>query len=430
MLKEWSEFIMSFLTLLARLFSRSCSLCGIKFRLFSIRYRIENGFICSSCFEKIREEKEKVKEENKKIMREYIQKYLSNKDFEFQEKIELLPAIENFNLQPHSLEIAREKCHAGLKNLKTGQKGKSIDEIVSSKEIFDSYLIILDDLEKLFKLFKSKGIDTDYFKILSIFNEIITSEYNTAINDLSNSMYEILSNRLGGNISKEGLIRELIKIRQSLQQEEDIESNPEVISIYEISKKTDPNVRKEDIIQGLKKALQGKGIQFNIDQVSSLFNRFNLPHTKEEIEQLIQKIKEEIEIAEFEKKLGAQSKIDLGDFTDLSGHEFEEYIQRLFELLGYTAVRMPLTGDQGADLIIAKDNIKTVVQLKKYTGSISNKAIQEVVAAKNYYKADKTMVVTNTSFTEGAIDLALANNVELWDGGKIKEVISGLNKSH
>ena len=38
------------------------------------------------------------------------------------------------------------------------------------------------------------------------------------------------------------------------------------------------------------------------------------------------------------------------------------------------------------------------------------------------------MVVTNSSFTAGAIDLALANNVELWDGEKIKEVISSLNR--
>lgn len=420
MLKEWSEFI----TLLGRIFAKNCFLCGRKFRFFSTKYRTERGFMCSYCFEKIREE-------NKKTMREYIQKYLLGKDFNFDQRVKELPSVaESIGLQARSLEVAREKCRAMQNNLKKVQKGKNLDEVFSLKGTIDTYLIILDDLEKLFKLFKSKGIDADYFEILSIFNEIIANQYNAAINDMVNSMYEILSNRLGANISKEGLIRELIKIRQSLQQGENTESNPEVISIYEISKKTDPNVRKEDVIQEIKNALQGKNIEFNIDEVSSLFSRFNLSHTKEEIEQLIQKIREEIEIVEFEKNLGTQSKVYLGDFTNLSGHEFEAYMQRLFELLGYTAIRTPLTGDQGADLIIAKDNIKTAVQLKKYTGSISNKAIQEIVAAKDYYKADKAMVVTNSSFTEGAIDLALANNVELWDGEKIKELISGLNKSH
>jgi restriction system protein len=133
---------------------------------------------------------------------------------------------------------------------------------------------------------------------------------------------------------------------------------------------------------------------------------------------------------EFEKNLGTSPKIYLGDFSNLSGHEFEEYAQKLFGLLGYTVVRTQLTGDQGADLIISKDNIKTVVQLKKYSGSISNKAIQEVVAAKNYYKADKAMVITNSSFTTGAIALALANDVELWDGEKLIKTISDVNKSY
>jgi len=58
------------------------------------------------------------------------------------------------------------------------------------------------------------------------------------------------------------------------------------------------------------------------------------------------------------------------------------------------------------------------------------KAIQEAVAAKNYYKADNAMVITNSSFTKGAVDLAIANNVELWDGKKLEAVIGDLNKPH
>ena len=203
-----------------------------------------------------------------------------------------------------------------------------------------------------------------------------------------------------------------------------------MIAIYEICKKTEPDISKEDIVKGMKNVRQGKGIGFNIDIVYALFNKFHLYYTKEEIQWLIEKIEEENEIMEFEKNLGTSPKIYLGDFTSLSGHEFEEYIQKLFELLEYVVVRTQLTGDQGADLIVSKDNIKTVVQLKKYSGSISNKAIQEVVAAKKYYQADKAMVVTNSLFTTGAIALALANDVELWDGKKLIKIISDVNKSH
>lgn len=37
------------------------------------------------------------------------------------------------------------------------------------------------------------------------------------------------------------------------------------------------------------------------------------------------------------------------------------------------------------------------------------------------YKADKGIVITNNTFTQAAIELAKANNIELVDGGKIEE---------
>jgi len=94
--------------------------------------------------------------------------------------------------------------------------------------------------------------------------------------------------------------------------------------------------------------------------------------------------------------------------------------------LGYTVVQTSLSGDQGADLIISKNGEKTVVQAKKYAGKVSNKAIQEIAAAKDHYKAQKAIVITNSSFTKSAIDLALSNNVELWDGLKLKDTIQSL----
>ena len=52
--------------------------------------------------------------------------------------------------------------------------------------------------------------------------------------------------------------------------------------------------------------------------------------------------------------------------------------------------------------------------------------MQEIVAAKNYYDADKAMLVTNSSFTKSAVELAFSNDVELWDGRKLKRVIKDL----
>lgn len=81
------------------------------------------------------------------------------------------------------------------------------------------------------------------------------------------------------------------------------------------------------------------------------------------------------------------------------------------------------SGDQGADVIIEKDNIKYAIQVKYYNNPVGNKAIQEVVAAKSFYKTDKAMVVTNSTFTPQAITLANANDVILINGNELDKLI-------
>jgi len=75
----------------------------------------------------------------------------------------------------------------------------------------------------------------------------------------------------------------------------------------------------------------------------------------------------------------------------------------------------------GADVIAYKDDIKYVIQVKFYNNPVGNKAVQEVVGAIGMYKADKGIVVTNSTFTSSAVELANANNIELVDGDKIEE---------
>jgi restriction system protein len=99
----------------------------------------------------------------------------------------------------------------------------------------------------------------------------------------------------------------------------------------------------------------------------------------------------------------------------MTGIEFEEYLKAHFEKKGYKVESTSVSNDYGADLILIKGGVKTVVQVKRYRGKIGNSAIQEVVGAAGYYKADKCIVVTNSLFTENSKNLAAANNVELWD---------------
>ena len=94
--------------------------------------------------------------------------------------------------------------------------------------------------------------------------------------------------------------------------------------------------------------------------------------------------------------------------------------------MGYEAQVTKASGDQGIDVIAEKDGFKIGIQAKCYSGSVSNSAIQEAVAGLQYYNLDKTIVVTNSSYTASAIKLAEANGIVLWDRNILTEKISEL----
>jgi HJR/Mrr/RecB family endonuclease len=107
------------------------------------------------------------------------------------------------------------------------------------------------------------------------------------------------------------------------------------------------------------------------------------------------------------------------NFNDLSGVDFEVFIEKQLKDLGFGVVGTPVTGDQGADIVADKDGKKYVIQAKRYTSTVGNKAVQEVVAAKNFYQGDIAVVITNSKFTPAAKDLAQKNKVLLVDGDSL-----------
>ncbi|MDQ0255618.1 restriction system protein [Evansella vedderi] len=111
----------------------------------------------------------------------------------------------------------------------------------------------------------------------------------------------------------------------------------------------------------------------------------------------------------------------------MDGFEFEEYLAYMFTKLGYKAKKTRNTGDYGADVVLKKDGIKTVVQAKRYKNKVGIDAVQQIVGSKSYYKADKAMVVTNSTLTGPAYKLAKVNGVEVWDREKLIYELSKFN---
>lgn len=114
----------------------------------------------------------------------------------------------------------------------------------------------------------------------------------------------------------------------------------------------------------------------------------------------------------------------LQEIDQMDGYEFERYMKGMYEFLGYSVKHTPLSGDQGADLILkSKDGERVAVQTKCYSSNVSNKAVQEVVASMRLYKCTKGAVVTNSYYTVSAIELAKANDIELIDRKKLGDMI-------
>ncbi|MBN1462007.1 MAG: restriction endonuclease [Armatimonadetes bacterium] len=116
----------------------------------------------------------------------------------------------------------------------------------------------------------------------------------------------------------------------------------------------------------------------------------------------------------------------LSTIDAMSGEQFEEFLKAHFATKGYRAELTRNGSDFGADLILTRNGKRTVVQAKHWrTRDVGVSAIQEVTAAKAHYKADLALVVATVRFTSQAIDLARANNVEVWDRSRLSREIRG-----
>lgn len=105
--------------------------------------------------------------------------------------------------------------------------------------------------------------------------------------------------------------------------------------------------------------------------------------------------------------------------------EFEHYLERVFQLLGYQTQTTNTTGDQGVDLIVEKGGRRIAVQVKGYFHSVSNSAIQQAFTGMRHYNCHVCAVVTNSKFTASAIELAESTNCVLIHEDNFREFVFG-----
>ena len=114
----------------------------------------------------------------------------------------------------------------------------------------------------------------------------------------------------------------------------------------------------------------------------------------------------------------------------VTGEDFELFLMDVFKHLGYDVKHLGKSGDQGADLILKKNDISYAVQAKFYKNKLGNTPVQEIIGALKYYDVKNGVVVTNSMFTKGAYELAKVNNVILVDGKGLKKLITYISSDN
>ena len=155
----------------------------------------------------------------------------------------------------------------------------------------------------------------------------------------------------------------------------------------------------------------------------------NYVNRRDELIQLLNNKKEDFEYRIFEAKMKNKTQqnedgYSIHDVDLMSGDEFEKFVAKIFSKMGYVSEVTKHTGDFGVDVIAEKDGMKIAIQAKCYAGSVSNSAVQEIVAGMKYYNCQRGVVVTNSTFTKAAIELARSNSIQLWDRKILEEKIS------
>lgn len=99
----------------------------------------------------------------------------------------------------------------------------------------------------------------------------------------------------------------------------------------------------------------------------------------------------------------------------MDGQDFEIWCAQLLADNGFENVRVTKgSGDQGVDILAEKDDVKFAIQCKLYSSPLGNRPVQEIFTGKAIYGCHVGVVMTNSTFTSGAIEAAAKTGVILW----------------
>lgn len=119
----------------------------------------------------------------------------------------------------------------------------------------------------------------------------------------------------------------------------------------------------------------------------------------------------------------------------MDGYQYEHHCAKLLKQRGFRDVAVTKSsGDQGIDVIAYNENVKYGIQCKYYSYPVGNQAVQQAYAGAKFYDCNVAVVMTNSTFTEPAKELAQKLGVQLWEksyipngNGSLYKIIRAIN---
>ena len=113
------------------------------------------------------------------------------------------------------------------------------------------------------------------------------------------------------------------------------------------------------------------------------------------------------------------------NWRDLRSVDFEQFLKRVFEALGYSVETTKMSNDMGLDLVVVGKGKRIGVQAKGYKDAAGIDAIQEAHTGMVVYQCDCCVAITNSTFTRLAKEVAKQVGCRLIDGAEMPRLISG-----
>jgi restriction system protein len=107
----------------------------------------------------------------------------------------------------------------------------------------------------------------------------------------------------------------------------------------------------------------------------------------------------------------------------MSGIEFEKHIAEVLKDNDYAVEQLGGSGDLGVDIIAEKRGLKYAIQCKRQESMVSRRAVSDAVAGMQHYACDQAVVITNNTFSPGAMQLAKSTSCILIDGKTLSRIM-------